>query len=524
MGMLLSLSVLLGCSGDIGDPITQPSSGALCANGAKVGVGRWRRLTTTQYQNAIHDLVGVVPDISGFLADTPVTGSPFGANAGVPVQAADTGNYYRTAQTVASQVDLEALTGCASLDDACAETFIEQFGERVFRHPLRAEQLTGLLSVYDVGKQTEQAGVEDPDAGVRLVLEAMLQAPEFLYLPEYGVGDGALKPLSEHELATRLAFLLWNTTPDDALLQAAANGRLSTLDGLMEQAERLMASQRFVEMLIDFHLSLMGADHVFQVERGDATASEALRNAMYVEAQQFVRGVVMGPATIEALFVTDASYPTEELSPVYGLGGDGTLRTGLPGRRGLLTLPAFLTSSLPIETHFAPVYRGQEVRTRLLCQPLPPPAVDIEFQSLGNISPRERLRQHKDDETCSLCHESMDPVGFPLENFDDLGRYREADAEGTIDVSGYVLMGNTSHDVGGPAALGETLAGLRELRECFALQWFRYGLARNPTSADACSLTVVSEAMLEGQGDIRAGIRALVASDAFRYRQQGDQP
>jgi len=523
---LLTVLLALGCSGEIGDPSstapqTPTPSGPTaplpdadeCAElGPDVDRGRWRRLTASQYANAVTDLIGVTPDTSTFLADSSTEDSPFPTNVAVEPQALDIDNYWTTAEALAAEVDLDSLVECSTRDEACAESFVARLGRRAYRRPLTTEQQDGLMAIYRVGAE------ESFDRGAQLVLQALLQSPEFLYQVELGTDgapgdDGTLYRLDGYEVATRLSFLLWNTTPDDALLDAAAAGMLDTAEGVQAEAMRLMENPRFSETLVDFHLAVARVTRIDDVTRSEMELTDEVRAAMVEEARAFVTQVMEGEGTVDALFTAPVT-PSDELDMIH---------EGGPARAGLLTLPAVLLSSPPIETHFAPTYRGNSIRTFLLCDPVAPPDFEVEFEGGGDLTARERLRQHKDNPGCANCHDRMDPIGFALENYDDLGRWRDEDGDGyEIDPSGYVVIdGESNLDISGPEELGEAMAALPEVRRCMAVQWFRYTVARDPSDRDLCSLSPIVSALQEGEGDVRSAVRELVASHAFRFR-RGD--
>ncbi|MEO0459465.1 MAG: DUF1592 domain-containing protein [Myxococcota bacterium] len=495
----------------------------LCSSdGPHVEAGRWRRLTRVEYANSVRDIFNVEADVSGFLDDTTLNNSPFGANVAVTPQGVDIDSYQRVAEEVADAVSLEKLLTCDLAGDDCPERFVESFGRRVFRRPLLASETDALLDIFALGAE-ESSGETPQDAessgeeGLRLVVSALLQAPSFLYRAELGEGSGPVFSLTDYELATRLSFLLWRTTPDDELLDAAEAQELRSDEGLLRQTRRLLDSPRLTETLIAFHKTLTGIDHLEQTTREDMEFDPTLKSGLEREADAFLEATLVQDPTIRGILTAPSSYPTPELEPIYGVGGDGSFDNRFPERRGLLTTAAFLVASQPLETFFVPTYRGGEIRKLLMCDPIPTPEEDIQFEDFGDVSNRERLRMHTESPTCAICHELMDPIGFALGHFDDLGRYRTEDDEGPIDASGYIATRDERFEFENAAALGETLASLDSVRDCFATQWFRYATAREPERQDACSLEPVTAAFRAGDGDIRQALTSLILSDAFRY-------
>lgn len=524
-----------GSQGDTEDPIDSGSTGSGPEGGTQgedetggddtggdaavpEELSRWRRLTAAQYANSVERLLGTRPDVSAFVADTAPGDSPFPANAGIAPQAIDIDIYWQTAVALANEVTAEPTTllGCEPADDGCVDDFIDRFGEDAFRRPLSDTQRAALRGLYDQGAED---GVQ---RGLQMVIEAVLQSPNFLYIVEFG-GDprpDGLRELDGYELAARLSFLLTDTTPGRELLADAES--LHDPDVLLQHTQRLMQSPAFLDALVDAHLHLTHISRIDTVSRADLEFDQELRDSMKTEARSFLAEVLSTEGTVASLFVTPLAFPDERLAAdIYGFGGDGQAMTVEDGSRvGLLTLPAFLASSPPIESDFEPVYRGNAVRARLLCDTLPPPTVDTNFPDAGDLSPRERLRQHQEDPSCSGCHVLMDNIGFGLLNYDDLGRYSEADAFGDIDAAGYVLADG---EVGfeDAAGMGQVLAELPQVRECMATQLFRLATARDPDDADDRSLDQVRDALSEGGGDIRNAITQLVLSEAFRTR-RGD--
>ncbi len=495
-------------AGDDDGPVEPPP-------GERTEEGRWRRLTSAQYHNAVRDLLGVSVDTSGFLDDTSRGESPFPSNAGIATQALDIDIYWQTANEVAAAAtaDLSTLVDCDPADVACATAFVDDFGGRAFRRPLTEGQQAALVGLYETGAE------ENPAIGFQLVISAVLQSPQFLYLTEYGEEiDPGLFALDGYEIATRLSFLLTNSIPDATLLAQAQS--LTNRETLLAEAERLMQTDAFMDAVVDAQLHLTRISRLDEVSRAEVEFDAQLRESMRQEAATFIRTVMAEDGSIEGLFTTPLAFPDQRLAAdIYGFGGDGQRVDVTDGTRvGLLTLPAFLASSPPLESDFEIVYRGNAVRTRLLCDTLPPPGADVMFDEPDpNQTAREKLRQHQDDPACAGCHVLMDNIGFGLLNYDDLGRYQATDAEGAIDASGFVASGE-QFPFDDAAGLSEVLATLPQLRDCMTQQLFRLALAREPDDADTESMTLVGDVMHDGGGDIRGSLLALVGSDAFVLR------
>ncbi len=532
-GTTLELSGDEGTSGGSEDAVSSSGAGDAETDGLDdtgsddataepTELSRWRRLTATQYANSVEALLGTRPDTASFIADTAPGDSPFPANAGIAPQSVDIDIYWQSALALAQEVTAEPsdlFDGCDPAtdgEDTCVDGFIDSFGAQAFRRPLTDAQRSALRGLFDEGSQ------QSLQRGLQMVIEAVLQSPNFLYIVEFGVEteSGGVSALDGYELATRLAFFLTDTAPDRALLSDAES--LSDPEILLSHAERLMQSDAFMAALIEAHLHLTHISRIDNVSRAETEFDGELRASMKTEARSFLEEVLTDPGTVEGLFVTPLAFPDERLAAdIYGFGGSGEgMLVDDGSRAGLLTLPAFLASSPPIESDFEPVYRGNAVRARLLCDTLPPPTVDTNFPDAGDLSPRERLRQHQEDPSCAGCHVLMDNIGFGLLNYDDLGRFSQADAFGPIDASGYVLA-DGEVEFGDVQEMSAVLSTLPQVRDCMATQLFRLATAREPDDADAASLTPVQEALSEDGGDIRKAITQLVLSESFRTR-RGD--
>jgi hypothetical protein len=516
--------------GNLGD---SPVSAADCKDPSAMnaGIGRWRRLTASQYRNTVEDLLGVEPDIGAFLHDSK-TGS-FSTNAELPAQSADIDHYQASAEKLARAAasNLPALLGCDPArggEEACAAGFIDSFGRRAYRHALSASERSALDAVYRVGRQESFA------KGIELVIEAALQAPQFLYVLEFGKpAQAPLFELDAYELASRLSYLFWNSAPDTELFAKAESGALLAPEELSAQARRLMQSERFLESAISFHSQLFRVERLSQpgvVSKDPLHTPEfgdALAGALIDETASFVRHLFgSGGGSVRSLLTSKVGFPQAELLDVYGLSSPPTgdrLDVTDGSRSGILTLPAVMAAVPPIPTRHQAVMRGNLIRQELLCSVVPPPNVAVNFELPPNadqLSNQELLRVHKDNPSCAGCHELMDPIGFAFETYDAVGRYASTTPQGdAIDSTGYVegLDGNRVN-FANAAELSEKLATSPSVRSCIARQWFRFALARDPRAGDECSLAAMDQVLTQGDGDLSRALLALVTSSAFRHR------
>lgn len=525
-----------GSGGTAAKPIVElPSQ---CLEQPSVGRGQMRRLTRAQYSQTVKDLLGLDADTSGFLPDT-ATG-PFLTNAKFSAQDADVENYAVVAEALAKRAvaSVDSLTRCGSLAEGeCAERFIKDMGKRAYRRPLSEDEVQSLRAAYEAGREDSFA------FGIQLVIESLLQSPSFLYLPEFGGNpENSVAKLTGYEVASRLSYLFTNSMPNAELFEAAEQGVLDTPDGVREQAIKLMndasfmarAASSFHEQLL--HINALGEDGAVTKESTlYPEFNQELRHAMQDETNKFVEHVfVEGDSSLETLLTAPYSFPSGALLKVYGLAASDLSEAGrydFPEgtRAGLLTQASVMAVEPALPSRFSVVYRGNMVRTKLLCQEMPAPAEgDADFtppEGADEMTAQELLRAHQKNPSCAGCHTLMDNIGFGFENYDAVGRYKTRAADGSeIDNSGNVLNSDVEGEFRGPVELAQRLAQSRDVRFCFAKQWFRYALGRDPqvdekTPRDDCSLGAVANALAEGKGDVRQALLILVTSDAFRYRQ-----
>ncbi len=529
---------LAGCSGVIDDGLGTSSIAAdsLCeSTRSGVPYAPMRRLSRVEYQNTVHDLVGVAVDANAELeADESLGG--FHANAVTPITRRAIGLYADLANQVATDAGLDRLVGCdvqAEGEAQCAERFIRDFGRRAFRRTLSDDEVADMTELFEA-KRTRD-GFE---AAVRLSAEAFLQAPSFLYRPELSTATAQQPTLLDgFEIATRLSYFLWSSTPDAELLDAAEAGALATRTGIREQTLRMLNDERSLAALDNFHNQWLHIDRLSNIDK-DRTlypeASPELFAAMQRETAMFARSVFVEGAPFETLLTASYTYIDPVLASLYGIetptnidAATGMARVELPPeqRSGILTHASFLSAQANAGQS-SPILRGKFVRERMLCQiiPLPPSDVDVTPPAADpSLSTRERFKAHTEDATCAGCHRLMDPIGFGLEHFDAIGRYREKDGQHDIDASGSLFgTEDVDGDFDGAGGLSERLAQSAEVRRCYGKQWLRFGLGRKEGVSDRCTVESLSEQLASGAG-LNDLLMSVVTSDAFRYGQGGEQ-
>ncbi|AKF11480.1 DUF1592 domain-containing protein [Sandaracinus amylolyticus] len=529
-GLVLALA---GCEGTLLDGPTGPrglgdrggGGPATCGTPA-VAPSAITRLTRTEYDYAIEDLLGDTSRPAREFAPDDIT---TGFEVGGAVSPLLVEQYLDAATSTAERAtaDLDALTGCAA-GEACASEFIERFGRRAYRRPLTSEESASLRALYREG-----AALGDHRTGIQVVLEAILVSPSFLYHVEGAEPDaapGAVMPLSGHEIASRLAFFLWRSVPDEELLDAAEAGELDDPANVEMQARRMLEDARAARGLHDFTRQWLDLDRLGTIEKDSAIHPEfdrALASDMRASIEAYVDAMLRDGGDFDALLVGDGTaYVNERLAPIYGL-------TGITGeelraveidpsqRGGLLTQPGLL-ALLAKSNQSDPIHRGIFVRQRLLCQQLPPPPADVDTTPpdlMPGLTTRERFGEHRENPSCAACHSLIDPIGFGFEGYDAIGRFRATEEGQAIDASGEIVSGgDASGAFDGVIELSERLAASETVHECIARQWFRYAIGRIETAQDRCSTDAIDDAFSESGHDVRELVVALVTSDAFTHR------
>jgi hypothetical protein len=344
-------------------------------------------------------------------------------------------------------------------EEACARLILTDLTRRAYRRPVTDDDLKTPLSLYRQGNS--EGGF---DAGIELALVSVLTNPQFLFRIERDPPElpkGEAYRIDGLELASRLSYFLWSSAPDAELLNLGANGELRRPDVLEAQVRRLLADERSRSLVSNFAgqwLYLRNLEAVVPDMRLFPDFDDNLRQAFRRETELFFESIIREDRSVLDLIRSDYTFLNERLARHYGIphvNGSRFRRVKLDEathRGGLLRQGSILSvTSYPTRT--SPVLRGHWVLKNLMGMAPPPPPADVpalaEKTILGALSVRERLRQHREDRQCAICHEQMDPIGFALENFDALGRWREAEDETPLDTTASLLRGKDFKGVSG---------------------------------------------------------------------------
>ena len=363
------------------------------------------------------------------------------------VQSVEIGGPYNTISSSTDSSPSPRIFSCYPLQQAqessCASEILSRMASQAYRRSVTDDDMQLLLGFYNRGR--EQGG--SFDAGIQFALEFMLSDPAFLirsYSDPQQLAPGEVFPLNDMELASRLSFFLWSTSPDEILLNLAEQGRLSNPLVLEQQVRRMLADSRGVTTLVeDFAAQWLNLRRLDDVQINSVIFPEydlSLIEGFRQETQMFIAGTLRGDTSVMELLGADYSYLNERLARHYGIAGvygsrfrkvalpDTTQRGGLLGQGALLTV-----TSYPGRT--SPVLRGKWLLDNMLGTPPPPPPANVPIlpdaeAGQAPASIRERLERHRADPICSTCHTVIDPLGFALENFDVIGAWRDFDEGG----------------------------------------------------------------------------------------------
>lgn len=536
---LLGLGIALaGCQGSVSEPggFERPyrpgshagpddeggSAGEYCS----VAPTPLRRLSHREYENT---LSAVFPSVELPDLQLPEDQRPHEFDNDVEALGASSllvERYVDVGEVVASRVVADApedVMVCADPSEderlGCGEQIVRTVGRRLFRRPLTDEQVREYTRFF---RAPEGASFDEQ---VELTLTFMLAAPEFLYRfeePIRPIGPGETAPLDPYSLASRLSFFLWESGPDDALLDAAGSGELSTEAGLRAQAERMLEDERARAAFVRFHEQWLDFERLDLVTKAEADGfDDALRESMRTESRMFVEHVLFDEGgTVADLLTSNRTFVNARLAELYGVEPPSSewAEVELPDRSGFLTQATFLASHAHPDKP-SPVLRGVFLLERVLCSELgaPPPNAEAMAASAteevsGPLTNRQLYDLMTEPAQCQACHERINPAGYAFEHYDTMGRYRETEDTGLeIDASGQLedFAFTDAND------LAAQLAASERVQRCVARKWVRFAFGGGPMENASCFVDDLTAEMLESGGSIRDLQMAIVLHPSF---------
>jgi hypothetical protein len=561
-----------GAGASMPAPTTPDAFGTCPAGGGEPGVSPLMKLSTLQYRNTVRDLLSasgldaVATEVAPMLAAIPDDSTV--AFRGLDARISDDHiqGYFNVASAVAdaatkSSQRLTTLAGsCATttpLAASCLDAFLASFGKRAFRRPLDADELA---EMKDVATGTSPAPASATEA-IRNVVVMLLMSPRFVnHLELAGTpisGRADYLALDPYEIASRLSYTFWQTLPDDALLAAAADGSLATDAGFNTQLDRVFADPRTRDTIWQFWNEWMKFESFtgFSADRPGFMAFAAGENVgvaghdhwgdMVTEIHDLTDLYTWTQSgTLDDLLTSDLSVTkSADLAHLYGVAawsGSGDYPRFTDGSRaGLLQRAALLADNLETTN---PFHRGAMLRRAILCDNLPRPdpnslpagSLDPPPQSTAMTTRQRYQAKVEGNGLCQTCHNSFSNLGYVMEAYDALGRFRTAEkvydeqtgallATLPIDTSAIpqVVLGDM-RPVAGPAELNQRIVDSGKVEACLSANYFRYALRRDPTadSADACAYDTMRAGLASG-GALAAAFRAIATGDGFRQHKVG---
>jgi hypothetical protein len=509
------------------------SGGAAIAAAQTAGssfVASLRRLTEQEYRNSIADIFGEQIEVRGVFEPTIRSGGLAATSTTLlSVTPAGFESFNKMADDIAAQVTAEgyrAKLPCApkapqAPDDACAGEILSRYGRLLFRRPLTVGELDSRVGLA----RTMALKTNDFYQGLRYSLAMLLQLPDFVFRKEVAVPAAGGYTLDGYSRATRLSYLMWNTTPDAELLRAAESGELMTQAGLAKQVDRLMASPRLDEGMRAFFDDMLELDK-FETVSKDSLLYPKWGSAMADSAREETLRTAIGltlhdNADVRDLVTTRKTYLDRLLAVIYRVPFPFTgdwVPYEFPaetGRSGILTQVSMLAMfSHPGRS--SPTLRGVALMEILLCQHMPPPPPDVDFSELNNAdgplkTVRDRLIAHSENPACAPCHMQTDPLGLPLEHFDAIGSFRTHDNGELVNASAE-LMGK---DISGAQDLGLYLRDNPRYPACVARKLYSYGRGLNNMAVKTEDFQEAYQAFVDSEFRLRALLKSMAVSESF---------
>ncbi len=488
------------------------------------------RLNRLEYNNTVRELLGVTSKPADKFPADGGGGGGFDNNADTlflpPILME---NYLEAADKVLKEATPEKLfiarPSKKRKPEVAVRLIIERLGSRAFRRPISIAETDRLMNLYN-GAIKRGASFED---AVKLAIKAVLISPHFLFRIEREQPGDRPYLISDWELASRLSYFLWSSMPDGELLGLAEKKKLHNPKVLEAQVKRLIADEKFGATAQSFSEQWLHTRELYGVSQPDPGKfpqfTPALREAMANEVTQFFASIVRDDKTIFDLLNADYTFVNEDLAKHYGIKdvtGEAMRRVKLEGhqRGGILTTAAVLTvTSYPQRT--SPVLRGKWVLEEILGTPPPPPppnagALPPNDAVKDGLTFRQRLEAHRKDPNCAGCHARMDPIGFGLENYDPIGRWREEIGGGTVDASGVLATGEKFTGV------AELKEHLKQRRADFARnlteKMLAYALGRGLEPVDVPTVRVLSKKLADSDFKAQTLMLEIAKSYPFQYR------
>jgi hypothetical protein len=417
----------------------------------------------------------------------------------------------------------------AAANDTCAKTALASFLERAYRRPIANED----LAPYHALMTSAKTRGDRPDAQLQLAMRAALVSPGFLYRIEPDPPQGKTRALGDFEIAARLSYFLWSSMPDDDLVKQARAGALQSPDEVSRQVKRMLGDGRATALIDNLAGQWLYGRQIPELVPDAALFpgfDAGLRDAIRSEMILYLREILLGGGSALALLKSNFTFANRRLAEHYGLPEASTLGNAFvrvplttDRRGGLLTQAGWLTvTSHPDST--SPVKRGKWILSELLCVEPPPPPPNVgdltRVPQTGSL--RERFSAHTADPSCAGCHKLLDPLGFGLENYDAIGRWRDRDSGAAIDATG--AMPGTNERFSTPAELATAVQKDPRFARCLTRKMLTYAVGRGMSEADAPAIDALTERFVRGGHRFTELIELIAQSPLMTMRGGSSSP
>jgi len=512
-------------TGGAGQPGEPDGNGAVSMTGAPL-YSRFLRLTNSQWENSVHDILKLTQPTGQseqFLHAVAGT-TDFDNNERVVV--VDNGNwtdFQAAAEAVAATVTAtdQALQAVVATKDPA--TFIKTFGRRAFRRELTAAELTSYTSLYTQGS-TSTGSQSAFTKGAALVITGMLQSPYFMYRTELGDNGAAL---SGYEMAAKLSLWILNTTPSDAMLDAAAKGSFDSADSAATQAKTMLDTPAAVNSIREMHSQLYKIPLLDTITKDNVSGySDGLKAEFTTAANSFFDYIYSQNLGVRDILTTNVGFAGPLMAALYGVkaGGSGMQQVTLSNRSGWYTQAPFLTQ-WGINNDPDSIHRGVRINLDTLCLELGPPAAVLPSVPALVANQTNRQRYEGLTKGCGgSCHNDyINPVGFAFEDYDGIGRARTTDNGQPVNTSGSYPFADGTQNFSGAAELMQQIANGSQAHQCWSKRLASYALERDIVDAERPTVEALAAVSQASGGSLKQVMLALVKSNAFRTHVGGGQ-
>ncbi len=507
-------------AGGIPDPGVAVLPGGVKLEG-KPGFYRVVRITHAQWENAAREVLQM-PQVSGLssgFSPDPPNGKFDNNERALYVSSTLWTDYQRAAEKLADEVvkDAAALARLGSAADSAG--FVRKLGHAAYRRPLRADEEQRFTKLFAAGPTVVGSGDAFVD-GARVVIEALLQSPNFLYRVELTAKG---ERLSGNELATKLSLLLRDTIPDSALLQSAEQGDLADADKLNKFVEELLADDAARAVVQRFHSELFGLPRYSSIAKDKSlfpTYKESLNSTLLEADYKFFDRIFEAGQTFRDILKSPLAFVNAESAPLYGVTATGDALSEImlgEGRPGFLTRLGFLAQNATLRDP-DPIHRGVDISRRILCVTLnPPPGMIPPLPAfVEGQTNRERVVGHTSQGVCGGCHNSLiNPLGFAFEGFDALGQTRTMDNGKPIDAAAEYTFGDVKKSFDGAVELTNLLAESEQAHGCYSANLTEFAFTRDLAGGDGDVVTALQSGSIKDKRSVKDTLLSILTSKEF---------